>query len=187
MAAKFLGISFEPSRPIIPFSNRYRVRAGPCSPSSRPFSGDRTNELAQPETNTESWKKVWDQATGSAYVVNTVITRYMSPQQIKDEIDKLNQVDKTEIFRWLDVQAHTRRWMDYKLPDGSGLDAARRVRSKWGDAPIIIISGYEAKTIELKAEKLGISDFLEKPFSQETICNAMEKAIASLPLAAALI
>jgi hypothetical protein len=107
MAAKFLGISFEPSRPIIPFSNRYRVRAGPCSPSSRPFSGDRTNELAQPETNTESWKKVWDQAAGSAYVVNTVITRYMSLQQIKDEIDKLNQVDKTEIFRWLDVQAHT--------------------------------------------------------------------------------
>ncbi|MEA3146262.1 MAG: hypothetical protein QOI53_1745 [Verrucomicrobiota bacterium] len=55
--------------------------------------------------------------------------------------------------------------MDYKLPDGSGLDAARRVRSKWGDAPIIIISGYEAKAIVLKAEKLGISDFLEKPFT----------------------
>jgi FixJ family two-component response regulator len=75
--------------------------------------------------------------------------------------------------------------MDYKLPDGSGLDAARRVRSKWGDAPIIIISGYEAKAIVLKAEKLGISDFLKKPFSRQTICKAMEKAIASLPLAAA--
>ena len=77
--------------------------------------------------------------------------------------------------------------MDYKLPDGSGLDAARLVRSKWRDAPIIIMSGYEAKAIALKAEKLGISDFLEKPFSRERICNAMEKAIASLPLAAALI
>jgi hypothetical protein len=30
----------------------------------------------------------------------------MSLKQIKDEIGKLNQVDKTEIYRWLDVQAH---------------------------------------------------------------------------------
>jgi DNA-binding response OmpR family regulator len=27
--------------------------------------------------------------------------------------------------------------MDYKLPDGSGLDVAERIRSKWGAAPII--------------------------------------------------
>ncbi|HEY6842261.1 MAG TPA: hypothetical protein VI114_13645, partial [Chthoniobacterales bacterium] len=87
----------------------------------------------------------------------------MSLQQIKDEIDKLNQVDKTEIFRWLDVQAHTRRWMDYKLPDGSGLDAARRVRSKWGDAPIIIISGYEECELHLVPASLAPSaDFFRR-------------------------
>ena len=71
--------------------------------------------------------------------------------------------------------------MDYKLHDGTGLDAARLVRSKWGDAPIIMISGYAAKAIALKAEKLRISDFLEKPFSRETICNAMEKALPPAP------
>jgi hypothetical protein len=31
--------------------------------------------------------------------------------------------------------------VDYKLPDGSGLDVAKRIRSKWGAAPIILISG----------------------------------------------
>jgi two-component system response regulator HydG len=77
--------------------------------------------------------------------------------------------------------------MDYKLPDGSGLDAAQLIRSKWADAPIIILSGYEAGAIALKAGNLRISDFLEKPFSRETICNAMKKAVASLPLAAALV
>src|ERR1700686_2027901 len=71
--------------------------------------------------------------------------------------------------------------MDYKLPDGSGLDVAERVRSKWGATPIILISGYDPSAVALRAEKLGISAFLEKPFSRETICNAVKKAIGSLP------
>src|SRR5271165_6448672 len=69
--------------------------------------------------------------------------------------------------------------IDYKLPDGSGLDVAERIRSKWGATPIIIISGYDAGAVALRAEKLGIFDFLEKPFSRETICNAVKKAIGS--------
>jgi DNA-binding response OmpR family regulator len=67
--------------------------------------------------------------------------------------------------------------MDYKLPDGSGLDVAERIRSKGSKAPIILMSGYDASAVTPRAEKLCISDFLEKPFSRETICNAMKKAI----------
>jgi two-component system, NtrC family, response regulator HydG len=67
--------------------------------------------------------------------------------------------------------------MDCKLPDGSGLDVAERVRSKSQTAPIILISGYDRSAVALRAEKLSISDFLEKPFSREIIRNAVEKAI----------
>ena len=69
--------------------------------------------------------------------------------------------------------------IDYKLPDGSGLDVAERILSKWVPAPIIIISSYHPSAVALRAEKLGISAFLEKPFSRETICNAVKKAIGS--------
>jgi DNA-binding NtrC family response regulator len=69
--------------------------------------------------------------------------------------------------------------MDYKLPDGSGLGIAERIRSKWGAAPIILISGYDRSAVAWRAEKLRISDFLEKPFSREMICTAVKKAIAS--------
>src|SRR3984957_2818109 len=71
--------------------------------------------------------------------------------------------------------------MDYKLPDGSGLDVAERIRSKWGATPIILISGYDPSAVALRAEKLHISDFLEKPFSRATICNAVKKAIEFSP------
>ncbi len=71
--------------------------------------------------------------------------------------------------------------LDYKLPDGSGLDVAQRIRVKWGATPIILISGYDPSAVAFEAEKLQISDFLQKPFSRETICNAVKKAIGSRP------
>jgi DNA-binding NtrC family response regulator len=69
--------------------------------------------------------------------------------------------------------------IDFKLPDGSGLDVAEGIRSKWGATPIILISGYDPGAVALRAEKLSISDFLEKPFSREIICDAVKKAIGS--------
>jgi two-component system, NtrC family, response regulator HydG len=69
--------------------------------------------------------------------------------------------------------------LDYKLPDGSGLDVAERIRSKWGASPIILISGYDPSAVALRAEKLGISEFLEKPFSREIICAAVKRAISA--------
>jgi DNA-binding NtrC family response regulator len=74
--------------------------------------------------------------------------------------------------------------IDYKLSDGSGFDIAERIRSKCGQTPIIIISGYDPGAVALRAEKLGISDFLQKPFSREIICNAVKKAIEPLPKSA---
>src|ERR1700730_4978069 len=67
--------------------------------------------------------------------------------------------------------------MDYKLPDGTGLDVAEQIRSKGSEAPIILISGYDPRTVAVRAEKLRISDIIEKPFSRATICTAVSKAI----------
>jgi DNA-binding NtrC family response regulator len=71
--------------------------------------------------------------------------------------------------------------MDYKLPDGTGLDVAERIRSKGSEAPIILISGYDPSSVALRAEKLHISDIIEKPFARATICNAVKKAIGFTP------
>ena len=75
--------------------------------------------------------------------------------------------------------------MDYKLPDGSGLDVAARIRSKGSEVPIILISGYDATSVASRAKKFHIFDFLQKPFSREMICNAVKKAIGSTTCAPA--
>jgi two-component system response regulator HydG len=68
--------------------------------------------------------------------------------------------------------------MDYKLPDGTGLDLAERIRSKGSEAPIILISGYDPSAVAARAEKLRISDIIEKPFARATICGAVKNALA---------
>ena len=87
----------------------------------------------------------------------------------------------SDAFQAIEKKPFDTYLLDYKLPDGSGLDVAERIRSKGSEAPIILMSGYDASAVALRAEKLGISDFLEKPFSRETISNAVKKAIGSLP------
>ena len=67
--------------------------------------------------------------------------------------------------------------MDYKLPDGTGLDVAERIRSKGSEAPIILISGYGQSAVALRAEELRIFEIIEKPFSRAKICDAVNEAL----------
>src|SRR6202045_2365025 len=106
-------------------------------------------------------------------VVCRIVHRMLSNQQCKVQTsqsvaDALGAIEQKPFNVYV---------IDYKLPDGSGFDVAERILSKWGPAPIIIISSYHPSAVALRAEKLGISAFLEKPFSRETICNAVKKAI----------
>jgi DNA-binding NtrC family response regulator len=70
--------------------------------------------------------------------------------------------------------------IDLVLQDGSGLDVAKRIRSKWGATPIILISGYDLHDVALKADKFRISELLEKPFSRDVICETVKKVIGSI-------
>jgi DNA-binding NtrC family response regulator len=69
--------------------------------------------------------------------------------------------------------------LDYKLPDGSGLDVAGRIREKRGAAPISLMSGYDPSAVASRAGQLRITEFLQKPFSRKTLCEAVKKAIDS--------
>ena len=70
--------------------------------------------------------------------------------------------------------------MDFKLPDGSGLDVAERIRSNGSKSPIILMSGYDSNAFKMRAEELYIFGYLQKPFSRATFCSAVRKVISSV-------
>jgi two-component system, NtrC family, response regulator HydG len=67
--------------------------------------------------------------------------------------------------------------LDFRLPDGSGLDVAQTLRSNGSEAPIIFISGYDSSMIAEKAESLRVFDIVEKPFSRDAICDVVKKSL----------
>jgi two-component system nitrogen regulation response regulator NtrX len=67
--------------------------------------------------------------------------------------------------------------LDLALPDGSGIDFLRDVRTERPDQSVVMISGQATLQEAVTAIKLGAADFLEKPTSPEkvevTIRNAL--------------
>ena len=54
---------------------------------------------------------------------------------------------------------------DQRLPDGSGLELVKLVRSSNQQVPIVMFSTHADREIVLAASRYGISDFMAKPFN----------------------
>ena len=104
-----------------------------------------------------------------------IVQRMLSDEQYKVQTKQ----SVADAFGAIEQKAFDAYLIDFRLPDGSGLDVAEKIRSKWGASPIVLMSGYDPSAVALRAEKLGISEFLEKPFSRELIREAVKKAIGS--------
>ncbi len=67
--------------------------------------------------------------------------------------------------------------LDFSLPGLNGLELQKRVAGDRPDMPIIFITGYGDVPMTVQAMKAGAVEFLTKPFSDETLLNAMRGAI----------
>lgn len=71
--------------------------------------------------------------------------------------------------------------LDWKLPGMNGIEAARKIRSKYEkDIPILLISAYDWSEIEEEAREAGISGFISKPLFKSTLFYGL-KAFVDAP------
>jgi two-component system response regulator AtoC len=54
--------------------------------------------------------------------------------------------------------------LDYRLPDGDGLEVLRDLVSRDADRPVILMTAYSSIETAVKAIKLGAFDYVNKPF-----------------------
>ncbi len=59
--------------------------------------------------------------------------------------------------------------VDLRLPDGSGIDAVRGIKSKNSDTCVIVITAFASADNAVEAMKAGAYDYLIKPFNVEEL------------------
>jgi two-component system response regulator FixJ len=67
---------------------------------------------------------------------------------------------------------------DVRMPEMSGVELVDRLRTLAVPDPVIVITGHADVPMAIQAMKAGVSDFLEKPFSDDAILGAIRSALA---------
>ena len=81
-----------------------------------------------------------------------------------------------ELLRGMGSRSPSCLILDLQLPDGSGLELQREL-AKTNGPPIVFISGYGDIPSSVRAIRAGAIEFLPKPFSDEELLEAVDKAI----------
>jgi FixJ family two-component response regulator len=68
--------------------------------------------------------------------------------------------------------------LDIRMPGMSGLDLQEKCASAGFFLPIIFITGHGTVPMSVRAMKAGAIDFLEKPFEEQDLLDAINRAIA---------
>lgn len=69
---------------------------------------------------------------------------------------------------------------DLRMPDMSGVELLKKLRDHDAMLPTIVITGHADVPMAVEAMKAGALDFIEKPFEDEVLLEAIGRAIAEL-------
>ncbi len=68
--------------------------------------------------------------------------------------------------------------LDIRLPNLSGIEAARHFRTKWPDLKIVLLTGYDFDQYVRAAARAGIQGYLLKDSPQEALVDALRDVVA---------
>lgn len=66
---------------------------------------------------------------------------------------------------------------DVRMPEMNGLELVTRLKALGIRHPVIVITGHADVPLAIQAMKAGVADFIEKPFGDATILDAIEAAL----------
>lgn len=66
---------------------------------------------------------------------------------------------------------------DLRLPDIDGMEVIKQVKEEKPETEVIVITGYGTTATAVTAMKLGVHDFLPKPFTEDQIKTSIDEAL----------
>jgi CheY-like chemotaxis protein len=86
-------------------------------------------------------------------------------------------VTKAEALEKITTGAYKLFLLDLKIPEVKGLELLKAIRDHHPKAKVIIITGYASIETAVETARMGITDYLNKPFTPDEIRSATENAI----------
>jgi len=66
---------------------------------------------------------------------------------------------------------------DLRLPDIDGMEIIKQVKNDTPETEVVVITGYGTAATAVEAMKIGVHDFLSKPFTDDQIKSAINEAL----------
>jgi DNA-binding response OmpR family regulator len=66
---------------------------------------------------------------------------------------------------------------DLRLPDIDGMDVIKAIKQERPDTKVVIITGYPSVSTAVESAKMGVSDYLRKPFTDDDFLAAVSEAL----------
>ncbi len=66
---------------------------------------------------------------------------------------------------------------DLRLPDMDGMEVIYQIREKKPRTNVVIITGYPSVSSAVQAVKMGVTDYLRKPFTEDEFKTAIKSAL----------
>jgi DNA-binding NtrC family response regulator len=106
-------------------------------------------------------------------VVRRSYLRSLSSEHCSVELAK-NGLDALEVMeqRPFDVVL-----LDLRMPGMDGMTVLRKIKEKWPESEVIVITGYPAVQTAKEAVTLGAYDYLAKPAGPDDVINAANGAM----------
>jgi DNA-binding NtrC family response regulator len=82
-----------------------------------------------------------------------------------------------EVFDFLEKEPVDIIFTDMKMPGIDGIEVLERVKEKYPDILVVMITGYSTVQSAEQAMKLGAFDYIPKPFTPGEVLIVVEKAL----------
>jgi len=75
----------------------------------------------------------------------------------------------TEGLKMLEEDSFDLVLTDLKMPNMDGIEVLANIKENWPATDVVIVTGYQTVETAVKAIKLGAFDYIEKPFTPDSL------------------
>jgi DNA-binding NtrC family response regulator len=68
---------------------------------------------------------------------------------------------------------------DLKMPGIDGIEVLAAIKEKWPGTDVVIVTGYQTVETAVRAIKLGAFDYIEKPFTPDSLSATVSKVFTA--------